>query len=162
MTNTRYIALPSIYGGFFRFTRIKLPGWKKIQRGDIVIFKYPVDERQNFVKRVIGLPGEKVQIKERAVYINGKALYEPYAYFSEAESAYATENRTDPGHHFGPVTVPQNQLFVLGDNRDNSYDSRYWGFVPLKNVFGTPLFSYWSFDNKRHRIRMGEIFKTIQ
>ena len=156
MTNTRYIALPSIYGGFFPFSKIKLPGFKKIRRGDIVIFKYPVDERQNFVKRVIGLPGEEVQVKGESVYINGQVLNEPYAHFDDSIG----ENSI--GRNFGPVTVPPNHLFVMGYNRDISYDSRYWGFVPVKNVFGTPLFTYWSFDNERHQVRLQEIFKGIR
>ncbi|HBF40181.1 MAG TPA: signal peptidase I, partial [Firmicutes bacterium] len=155
MANTRYFALTSIYGGFFRYTQIKLPGFKKINRGAIVIFKFPGDEKVNYVKRVIGLPGEQVFIKGKTVYINGKALYEPYARFS---------NSVDVGsfdRNYGPVTIPQNHLFVMGDNRDNSYDSRYWGFVPVQNAFGTPLFTFWSFDNQRHQVRFREIFKII-
>jgi signal peptidase I len=161
MANTRYIALPSVYGGFFRFTKLKLPGFQKIKRGDIVIFKYPLDESQNYVKRVIGLPGEQVQITGKTVYINGKALYEPYARFSEASPAHAG-NVKNPDRNYGPVTIPQNHLFVMGDNRDNSYDSRFWGFVPVKNVFGTPLVTFWSFDSERHQIRIHEIFKEIK
>lgn len=155
MTNTRYIALPSIYGGFLRYTQIKLPGYKKINRGDIVIFKYPQDESVNYVKRVIGLPGEEVLIRGKKVYVNGTALDEPYAHFSDL----VDENSS--ARNFGPMIVPKDHLFVMGDNRDNSYDSRYWGCVPMKNVFGTPLFTFWSFDNERHRIRFHEIFKII-
>jgi signal peptidase I len=158
MTNTRYIALPSIYGGFFRFTKIKLPGLKKVRRGDIVIFKYPLDENLNYVKRVIALPGEEVKIVGKTVYINGKDLYEPYARHINDDSL----NQDDPNRHYGPVTVPQDHLFVMGDNRDNSYDSRYWGFVPLSNVFGTPLFTFWSFDKDRRQIRWHELFKEIK
>ena len=155
MTNTRYIALPSIYGGFFRYTKIKLPGFKKINRGDIVIFKYPQDENVNYVKRVIGLPGEEVLIQGKTVYVNGKALDEPYAHFSDSTD----ENSSS--RNYGPVAIPEGHLFVMGDNRDNSYDSRYWGFVPVKNVFGTPLFTFWSFDKVRHQVRLHEIFKII-
>ena len=156
MANTRYFALPSIYGGFFRYTKIKLPGFKKINRGDIVIFKYPQDEKINYVKRVIGLPGEQVLIKGKTVYINDKALNEPYARFSDSVDNDSADR------NYGPVLVPPNHLFVLGDNRDNSYDSRYWGFVPVKNVFGTPLFTFWSFDHQQHRVRFRKIFKIIR
>jgi signal peptidase I len=135
MTNTRYIALPSIYGGFFPFTKLKLPGFKKIQRGDIIIFKYPLNESLNYVKRVIALPGEEVKVEGKIVYINDKALYEPYARFIEASF-----NQDTPSRHYGPVIVPKNHLFVMGDNRDNSCDSRYWGFVPVKNVYGTAVY----------------------
>ncbi|HBE77559.1 MAG TPA: signal peptidase I [Firmicutes bacterium] len=158
MTNTRYIALPSVYGGFFRLTKIKLPGFKKVKRGDIVIFKYPLDENLNYVKRVVALPGEEVKINGKTVYINGKAIYEPYTRYVNDDSL----NQNSPGRHYGPVTVPQEHLFVMGDNRDNSYDSRYWGFVPLHNVFGTPLFTFWSFDKERHQIRWHELFKEIK
>jgi signal peptidase I len=157
MTNTRYIALPSIYGGFFRFTKFKLPGFKKIQRGDIVIFKYPLDENLNYVKRVIGLPGEEVKVEGKTVYINDKVLNEPYARF--IDNSFSQDS---PSRKYGPVTIPQNHLFVMGDNRDNSCDSRYWGFVPVKNVFGTPLFTFWSFDNEQHQVRVKELFKAIK
>lgn len=155
MTNTRYIALPSIYGGFFPYTKIKLPGYKKIKRGDIVIFKYPRDEQVNYIKRVIGLPGEQVLIHGKTVYIHGKALDEPYAEFTGAL------DNDSPSRNYGPVTVPKDYLFVMGDNRDNSYDSRYWGFVPVKNVFGTPLFTFWSFDKQHRQVRLNELFKMI-
>ncbi len=155
MTNTRYIALPSIYGGFLPYTKIKLPGYQRIKRGDIVIFKYPLDEKVNYVKRVIGLPGEQVSIHGKTVYINSKALHEPYARFTD------TMDENSVSRSYGPVTVPKYQLFVMGDNRDNSYDSRYWGFVPVKNVFGTPLFTFWSFDKQHRQVRLHELFKMI-
>ncbi len=155
MTNTRYIALPSVYGGFFPYTKIKLPGYQKIKRGDIVIFKYPREEQVNYVKRVIGLPGEQVLIHGKTVYINGKALDEPYAQFTGAM------DNDSLSRNYGPVTIPKDHLFVMGDNRDSSYDSRYWGFVPVKNVFGTPLFTFWSFDKQRHQVRLDELFKLI-
>lgn len=155
MTNTRYLALPSVYGGFVRFTAIKLPGFRPIRRGAIVIFKFPRDERQNFVKRVIGLPGEEVAIHGKTVWINGQALREPYASF---DNTVTDDSRAD----YGPAVVPPGQLFVLGDNRDNSWDSRYWGFVPVANVFGTPLLTFWSYDGERHRLRFREIFKILR
>jgi signal peptidase I len=153
MTNTRYLALPSVYGGFFRFTKIKLPGYRTIRRGDIIIFKSPTNEKEDYVKRVIGLPGEWVEVKDKTVLINGKVLNEPYAY-------YQTGSATRTG--FGPEKIPPKQLFVMGDNRDSSYDSRYWGFLPVENVFGTPLVTYWSYDTNKHRIRLKEIFKLLK
>jgi signal peptidase I len=153
MANTRYLALPSIYGGFLRFSAIKLPAYRKIRRGDIIIFKAPATEGENYVKRVIALPGEWVEVKDKTVWINGKVLDEPYAYFEPG-------CRTRTG--FGPEKVPQNQLFVMGDNRDNSFDSRYWGFLPVEKVFGTPLITFWSYDSAKHRIRFKEIFKLLK
>lgn len=152
MTNTRYLAFPSVYGGFVRFTGIKLPAFKQIQRGDIVIFKYPLDETKNFVKRTIGLPGDQVEIIAKTVYINGKPLSEPYSIFG---ADFLRPN-------YGPVVVPKDHLFVMGDNRDQSYDSRYWGFVPIKNVYGTPLLSFWSYDREKHRVRTKKMFKLIK
>jgi signal peptidase I len=153
MSNTRYLALPSIYGGFVRFTKIKLPGYRTIHRGDIVIFRAPTNEKENYVKRVIGLPGEWVEVKGKTVLINGKALDEPYALY---------EPGSQPRVHFGPEKVPQNRLFVMGDNRDNSFDSRSWGFLPVENVFGTPLVTFWSYDSAKHRIRYKEMFKILK
>lgn len=154
MTHTRFIALPSIYGGFFRFTKIKLPGYQKIDRGDIVMFKAPPDESLDYVKRAIALPGDRVTVRGKDVYLNGRLLKESYAHYID-----------DPGvdrPDFGPVRVPAGHLFVMGDNRDNSWDSRYWGFVPVQNVFGTPLFSFWSYDVDHHQIRTGAMFKLIR
>ena len=154
MTNTKYIALPSAYGGFIRYTNIKLPGFKKLHRGDIVMFRFPKDKSIDYVKRAIGLPGDTVEIKEKTVYINGLPLHEPYTYFSNGKDYERA--------HYGPNTIPQGHIFVLGDNRDKSWDSRYWGFVPLENVFGTPLFSFWSYDKKHKQIRSREILKILK
>jgi signal peptidase I len=152
MPNTRYWALPSAYGGFISFTKIKLPGYKKINRGDIVIFKYPSDETQNYIKRVIGLPGDRIEIRDKTVFVDNEALKEPYTHYQEKY----------PRPDYGPTTVPRGHLFVLGDNRDESYDSRYWGFVPIANVFGAPLFTFWSYDRQKQKIRFQEIFKIIK
>ncbi|CAA7601942.1 Peptidase S24/S26, beta-ribbon domain protein [Acididesulfobacillus acetoxydans] len=103
-----------------------------IRRGDIIVFRPPAaaHSQEDFIKRVIGLPGDKIQIKDHKTYVNGKALYEPYLLAPEQGS-------------YGPVVVPPGDLFVMGDNRNNSDDSRVWGFLPLKNVTGRALFRYW-------------------
>lgn len=110
------------------------------KRGDILIFKYPKNPEITYLKRLVGKPGEKVEIIERTVYINGKPLKEDYVQYLDPGSAY---------QHYGPVSVPPESYFVLGDNRDNSQDSRYWGCVPKKNLIGKPLFIYWSFQTPR-------------
>jgi signal peptidase I len=110
------------------------------KRGDIIIFKYPRNPESAMVKRLIGEPGDKVEIIERNVYINGNPLKEDYAQHIDPSSAY---------QHYGPIAVPSNSYFVLGDNRDNSMDSRFWGFVPKENLLGKPLFIYWSFETRR-------------
>jgi signal peptidase I len=135
--------------------------YQKIRRGDIVVFHYPVDPQQHFVKRVIGLPGDRLRMVNKKVLINGKAMEEPYVRFLEpANNLYRDDfPRTDiPAPNMegswwlqmrklvedGELIVPQGHYFVMGDNRDDSQDSRYWGFVPQENIIGRPLLIYWS------------------
>ncbi|HEY2907969.1 MAG TPA: signal peptidase I [Vicinamibacterales bacterium] len=123
-----------------------------IKRGDILVFKFPVEPDRDFIKRVIGLPGETVELREKKVYINGKPLDEPYVHFLQppgAESELHEVTSFDVRERYGPVTVPANQYFMMGDNRDNSQDSRYWGFMPRENVKGKALLIYWSYEAGR-------------
>ncbi|MBE0477839.1 signal peptidase I [Candidatus Aerophobetes bacterium] len=112
-------------------------GMDNVQRGDIIIFKFPLDVRKDFVKRVVGLPGDVVEIRDKKVYINGEELIEPYIVHSDRR------NIGFPRDEYGPVKVPPESLFVLGDNRDSSEDSRYWGYVPAKNLIGEVFLLYW-------------------
>jgi signal peptidase I len=135
--------------------------YQKIGRGDIIVFHYPVDPQQHFVKRVIGLPGDRLRMVNKRVLINGKPLDEPYVRFLEpANNLYRDDfPRTDiPAVNMegswwlqmrklvedGELIIPQGNYFVMGDNRDDSQDSRYWGFVPQENIIGRPLLIYWS------------------
>jgi signal peptidase I len=134
--------------------------YRRVQRGDIVVFHYPVNPAQHFVKRVIGLPGDRVRVVNKQVLVNGVALKEPYAHFSRPANDVFRDNfpRLDvaPGEtpewwvqlrklvEGGQLIVPEGHYFVMGDNRDDSYDSRYWGFVPQANIIGRPLLIYWS------------------
>jgi signal peptidase I len=127
---------------------------REIKRRDVIVFKFPKDPSRDFIKRVIGLPGDTVELKSKRVFINGKALDEPYVYYLEDPPPLPQEMETssdapgagDPRVQYGPVTVPAGQYFVMGDNRDNSEDSRYWGFMPRENVKGRALVIYWSYD----------------
>lgn len=120
------------------------------RRGDIVVFKYPEDPERDFIKRVIGLPGDTVELKAKKVYINGAAIDEPYVHFLIPPSSDFQEvTSSDVRENFGPVTVPPNQYFVMGDNRDNSQDSRYWGFLPRDYIKGKALVIYWSYESGR-------------
>src|SRR5579863_4392504 len=147
------------YGG--RFFGDDLMPYQKIARGDVVVFHYPVDPQQHFVKRVIGVPGDRLRMVNKTVYINGKALDEPYVRFIEPPNNMFRDNfpRTDiPVFNMegkwwlemrklvedGELIIPQGNYFVMGDNRDDSQDSRYWGFVPRENIIGRPLLIYWS------------------
>ncbi len=134
-----------------------------IQRGDVVVFRYPVHPAQHFVKRVIGVPGDRVRLVSKTVYVNGQAVEEPYALFhttsvdrfrddfpqtdfvsSNVEPRWWLQMRELVRH--GELVVPAGEYFVMGDNRDESYDSRYWGFVPRENIIGRPLLIYWSLN----------------
>jgi signal peptidase I len=140
--------------------------YQKIARGDIIVFHYPVDPAQHFVKRVIGLPGDRLHMVNKKVFINGKPLEEPYVRFLEPTNSrdsnsmfrdnfprpdlYATNmegNWLLEMHKLvedGELIIPQGHYFAMGDNRDDSQDSRYWGFVPRENIIGRPLLIYWS------------------
>lgn len=135
--------------------------YQKISRGDIIVFHYPVDPTQHFVKRVIGVPGDRLRMINKKVFIKGKPLDEPYVRFLEPPVNMFRDNfpRTDiPAFGLegkwwlemrklvqdGELIIPEGQYFVLGDNRDDSQDSRYWGFVPRENIIGKPLVIYWS------------------
>jgi signal peptidase I len=109
--------------------------WRAPHRQQIVVFVAPLPEKPDYIKRLIGLPGDNLEVREGVVYINGKALNEPYR--------AAPPNPTD---NYGPVTVPAHEYFMMGDNRDDSYDSRYWGFVPNENIIGTPILVYMSIN----------------
>ena len=123
---------------------------RDITRGDIVVFKYPQEPERDFIKRVIGLPGETFELKHKKVYINGQPINEPYVHFLIPPSPEGQEVAAyDQRENYGPVTVPANQYFVMGDNRDNSQDSRWWGYLPRENVKGKALLIYWSFESER-------------
>jgi len=123
-----------------------------IRRGDVLVFKYPVEPDRDFIKRVIGLPGETLELKEKKIYINGKPLDEPYVHFLEEphrNTDLAEVTSSDVRENYGPVKVPPNQYFMMGDNRDNSADSRVWGFVPDENIVGKAFFIWFNFNELR-------------
>jgi len=118
----------------------------QVERGDIVVFKYPEDPERDFIKRVIGLPGETLEVRHKVVHVNGQPLNEPYVHFLQPASGAGEITSYDVRENYGPVTVPPGHYFVMGDNRDNSQDGRYWGFLPAGHVKGKALFVYWSYD----------------
>ena len=130
------------------------------KRGDIVVFKFPDDPSKDFIKRVIGLPGETIQVIRQKVYINDKFLKEPYAHHTEPPSPLAPQNRDD----MAPRRIPEGHIFVMGDNRENSSDSRVWGFLDLKNLRGKAQWIYWSWDSKDTgwwKVRNGRIADSV-
>jgi signal peptidase I len=126
--------------------RAVLPS-RAIRRGDVIVFKYPKEPERDFVKRVIGLPGDRLELHRKAVYINGQPLQEPYVQYLEPPSSSGPLKTDDVREEYGPITVPPDQYFMMGDNRDNSEDSRYWGFMPAAYVKGKALFIYYSFND---------------
>jgi signal peptidase I len=148
------------YAPYDAFSHHLLP-YDPVKRGDIIVFRYPVDIRQTFVKRVIGIPGDHIRLVNKQVYRNGEKLYEPYTYFKtdfidpyrDDFPAIPSGQVLDRGlqmleHNVvnGEVVVPPHSYFAMGDNRDSSLDSRYWGFVPRENIIGKPVLIYWSYD----------------
>ncbi len=135
--------------------------YSEVKRGDIIVFRYPINIQETFVKRVIGLPGDRIHLENRRVFLNGHPLDEPYTSYLNPPDAYADNFPSVPGDmrvfaratqmvadnvKNGDLVVPPGQYFAMGDNRDNSSDSRFWGFVPRENIIGKPLIIYWSFD----------------
>jgi len=119
-----------------------------IRRGDIIVFKYPEEPERDFIKRVIGLPGETIELKKKRVHINGMLLDEPYVHYLVPPDEENGAGDFDVRVQYGPVTVPAGHYFMMGDNRDNSQDSRYWGFMPQEYIKGKALFVYFSFGEE--------------
>jgi signal peptidase I len=127
-----------LYGPEIPLVHWRLPALRSIHRGDIIVFRYPKDPSETFLKRVTAMGGDRLEIRDGVLYVNSQAVHEPYAVHHAPLHS--------PEENWGPTVVPEGKLFVMGDNRDNSSDSRDWGFVPVSNVIGEPLFVYWSYD----------------
>jgi signal peptidase I len=138
-----------------------------IRRGDIIVFKYPEEPERDFIKRVIGLPGDTLELRAKRVYINGTMLNEPYVHYLVPPDEEGSGGEFDVRVQYGPVTVPPGHYFMMGDNRDNSQDSRYWGFMPEEYIKGKALFVYFSFGEETglgslvSGIRWNRIFHQI-
>ena len=131
---------------------------RKVERGEVLVFKFPEEPERDFIKRVIGLPGETLEYKDQRVFINGMPLIEPYAHYQLPLTGEG--NSSDPRVRYGPVTIPADHYFMMGDNRDDSQDSRYWGFLPASYVKGRALFIYWSFGGPQGT-RFGRLLHQI-
>lgn len=113
------------------------------KHGDVVVFRFPKDRSIDYIKRVVGTPGDSLEIKDKTVFINGKPVNNSHAHFS---SPAVLNAKASPRDNFGPISVPEGNIFVMGDNRDNSYDSRFWGFVDQRDILGKAFILYWSWD----------------
>ena len=147
-----------IYGIKIPFTSLNLFPLEIPQRGDVVVFIYPLEPDKDFIKRVIAVGGDTVRIANRRLYINGENVPDPHAVYSEGTILLGEAQKLD---NFGPVTVPKGSLFVLGDNRDHSLDSRFWGFVPLKDVLGKAFTIYWSWNSRESTVRWNRLGHLI-
>jgi len=149
------------YGIHIPFTEKKVFAYHKPERGDIIVFTYPVDQSKDFIKRVIGLPGETIEIRKKKIYINNKLFTGSYGTYRDPDTVTQV-----PRDNFGPVVVPANHVFVMGDNRDRSYDSRFWGFVDYNKIKGKAWIIYWSWDSQAkkliHKVRVGRFFHLIR
>jgi signal peptidase I len=173
-----------VYGPRIPFTDIRIFSWKEPKRGDIVVFKYPENEDKNFIKRVVGLPGDKIEIKNGKLLINdepvrlsetgtydGKEQASGYPYYEKPKllneqlgtvKHHILYLRDQSGYGFGPKIVPAQSVFVMGDNRDNSQDSRVWGYVKYNKILGKALIIYWSWDGDGRWVRWERIGSLIR
>ncbi|MBL7213949.1 MAG: signal peptidase I [Desulfobacteraceae bacterium] len=133
-----------LYGVKIPFTNATLIPVSEPKRGDVIVFIYPVDKSKDFIKRVIGLPGDKIEIIGKKIHINGREWEDEKGFYSDQGRGAA---RYGGKTNFAPVTVPEGHLFVMGDNRNHSYDSRFWGFVPVSSVKGKAFIIYWSWPH---------------
>ncbi|MDD2898107.1 MAG: signal peptidase I [Desulfuromonadaceae bacterium] len=147
-----------IYGTKVPFLDKRILTVRDPRRGDVIVFEYPEDPSKDFIKRVIGVPGDVVEGKEKKVYVNGKLYENPHEIHKEKDMIPKEMNPRDT---FAPVTVPADSYFVMGDNRDRSYDSRFWKFVRRDQIKGLAFIKYWSWDREKLRPRFGNIGRLI-
>jgi signal peptidase I len=147
-----------IYGSKIPFTDKRILKIRDPKRGDVIVFEYPEDPSKDFIKRVIGTPGDVIEEKDKKIYINGQPYVNPHEVHKEMEIVPREQN---PRDNFGPVKVPEGSYFVMGDNRDRSYDSRFWGFVKNPKIKGLAFIKYWSWDSGKFRVRWGSLGRLI-
>jgi len=131
--------------------------WGGVRRGDIIVFRFPGDRSKDYIKRAIGLPGDTVEVRDRVVYINGRRLREPYA----IHKGNVYGNSTEGADNFGPYLVPKGRIFAMGDNRENSFDSRFWGPLPMRDIKGKAFIIYFSWDSASHWLRGSRFLKRL-
>jgi len=148
-----------IYGVKFPFLQKIIIPVKTPRRGDIIVFRFPEEPGKDFIKRVIGIPGDVIEIKNKEVYINGQPLNHDFGMHTDPR---VIPGVMQPRDNFGPQTVPPESYFVLGDNRDHSYDSRFWGYVDLEVVKGKAFMIYWSWDKEDFGVRWDRIGNMIR
>lgn len=153
-----------IYGVQVPFTDTRFLPLRHPERGDIIVFEFPEDrdkpflQRRDFIKRIIGTPGDVVEVRDKKVYINGELHVIPQEIHKDGDLLPAG---VAPRDYMGPVTIPEEKFFVMGDNRDRSYDSRFWGFVDMSDIKGLAFIKYWSWDRENFRPRWDRLGRPI-
>lgn len=151
-------AMINFFGANVPFFETKLVrSWGEVERGDVVVFRFPGDRSKDYIKRVVGLPGDKVELRNKVLYVNGEKWEDPYGVNKGGLYGEDMEKNVS----FGPYSVPEGNIFVMGDNRDRSFDSRYWGTVPIYDIKGQAFIIYWSWNKEDHWVRFGRIGKII-
>lgn len=145
-----------IYGSRIPFTDKNILAIRDPRKGDIIVFKYPKDPQRDFIKRVIATEGDVVEGRNKTIYLNGNPLTEPFVQHTDAAI------QLDQRDTFGPITVPEGKVFVMGDNRDASLDSRFWGFVDRSEILGEGIIIYWSWDSEKHFPRFSRLGRIIK
>jgi signal peptidase I len=144
------------YGARLPFTSVRLPGYTHPRRGDVVVFEFPKDRKQDYIKRCVALAGQTVEVRDKDLYIDGVQQQESYVVHKDPHLT------GDVRDNFGPYKVPPGCIFMMGDNRDQSYDGRYWGPVEMKLVHGKAWFTYFSWDPQKHLPRPLRMFRLIR
>ncbi len=148
-----------IYGLKLPFTDQRILKLRDPQRGDVMVFEYPVNRSQDFIKRVIGVPGDVISERNKVIYVNGAPYSNPHEIHEDDRILPSTAG---PRDNFGPIKVPANSYFMMGDNRDNSYDSRFWGFIKNSDIKGEAFIKYWSWDHVAWRVRWNRLGRWIE
>jgi signal peptidase I len=147
-----------VYGVKIPFIRKTLISISEPKRGDVVVFIYPEDRSKDFIKRVIGVGGDTIEIRNKKIFLNGLPYNDTHGVYVDD---FILPGAIQPRDNFGPVTVPKGAIFAMGDNRDQSYDSRFWGVVDLKDILGKAMVIYWSWNKDVHNVRWDRLGSLI-
>ena len=146
------------FGGH-RFFHHRFPAFRKPRPGDVIVFRFPGDQRKDFIKRCVAVEGHTIEMRDKVLYVDGRKRNEPFTIHADERIFTAAQS---PRDNFGPFVVPPGTIFMMGDNRDNSLDSRFWGPLPLALIKGKTIFRYFSWDGERHFPRFGQILRPIR
>ena len=148
-----------IYGVKIPFIRKNLISISEPKRDDVIVFIYPEDRSKDFIKRVIGVGGDTIEIRNKKIFLNGLPFQDTHGVYVDD---FIIPGTIQPRDNFGPVTVPKDAVFTMGDNRDQSYDSRFWGVVDLKDVLGKAFIMYWSWNREDHNVRWSRLGRLVR